>query len=367
MILLTIKHWVIALIFVAYFLVLGGTVALLYIFYNRESSKPHHVNTKCICEHGTPTATCDNSTDPSCWECDEGYHLDNNQCVENICVCPNGTPAKITGDPACTKDQGIICTSCDPGYFLNDDTKQCQACCTCSNGTADKSCSTPTECDCTTTTCVEKCSDCNTGYWKNGDICQENQCTCNNGTASQGTECPENKTEHCESCDKNYDMTSKKTCVAKCTENPGQTWTPWPTHGGEMTCSYCPNHYYVSLRGTPCTLGLVGSNPDKYQSMCSSFDDMVGKKGAFQILSQNQTFSCIGDCVESMDLPEYHGKNDNTDVVGWERVASAGNKPLCRPGKCFYWDKDTNKSYCMFPCYSNYNSSLKPGDSCKAP
>ena len=367
MIVLTVKNWVIALMCVAYCLVLGGTVALLYIFYNQESSKTHHVNTKCVCEHGTPTTTCDNSTDPSCEECDEGYHLDNKQCVENICVCPNGTPATITSDPVCSIDQDTICTSCEPGYFLNDK-KNCQACCTCTNGTADKSCSMATECDCTKPPCIEKCSTCNTGYWKNtSDKCQENQCTCNNGTASQGTKCPENQQEHCESCDKNFDMSSDNTCVAKCTENPGQTWTPWPTQNHKMTCSYCPNHYYVSLNGTPCTLGQVAADPKTYQSMCSSFDKMVGKTGAFQIVPQNQKFSCRGHCVGTGDLPTYDNKNDNTDVVGWESVSSAGNKPVCRPGKCFYWDKDTNKSYCMFPCYSNYNSSLKPGDSCTAP
>lgn len=338
MIVLTVKKWVLAVSVVAYVVIVAIVVTLLLVFDKHGSSRG---SITCQCPNGTPATTCSNPNESRCAKCDVGYHLDENQlCSPNICFCPGGTPATGT---ACTKDQATICSSCKEGYKMVDQT--CQLICTCKNGIPKDSCDYP-----------ETCATCNTGYHLDQDnnTCVQNTCKCvdsdNNpaGTPATGTKCIEDKGNMCSKCNDGYDMQSDKTCKSKCVDLPGQTWTNWPTHlNNPSGCSLCPHHHYVSttsgLPDKPPTLSQVAQNPSKYQYMCASFDKMLVKDQAFKIVPQTQVHTCSGQCVRSFT-------GENSDVGGWDSTNT------CWPGMCYYRDNDTNKDYCMYPCYSQSNS-----------
>ena len=56
---------------------------------------------------------CPTSGDAKCTSCDDGYHLEGLQCIENQCTCDNGVGATGTD---CPTHGSVKCTSCDDGY-----------------------------------------------------------------------------------------------------------------------------------------------------------------------------------------------------------------------------------------------------------
>ena len=65
-------------------------------------------------EGGDPSqvaSPCETNLQVNCVACDLGFHLSNEACVENQCVCANGTPA--TGGPNCPIDGEVGCDACD--------------------------------------------------------------------------------------------------------------------------------------------------------------------------------------------------------------------------------------------------------------
>ena len=194
--------------------------------------------------------------------CNTGYFRGpNGNCVQNICVCPNGTPA--TG-PDCTTNNATKCSKCNTGYNLNAD--NCvQNICVCPNGTP------VSGVDCTTNNAI-KCSKCGPGFHLVGDSCQPNpQCssyTCPSGrqyksnykeidcqTATcQDTECCDPIPQPtCDSftCPKNSTLkknTGVITCAGKsCTDNDCCTQNQKPTCFGDNM--KCPTNFYLKSNG----------------------------------------------------------------------------------------------------------------------
>ena len=70
--------------------------------------------------------------------CDTGYHLEDTSCVENQCVCTDGSGNSIgqgaSGTDCGTHDTEICIESCNEGYNLQD-TSCVENQCSCDNGT----------------------------------------------------------------------------------------------------------------------------------------------------------------------------------------------------------------------------------------
>lgn len=93
-----------------------------------------------VCANGTIQVVNKRTQDNECISCNPGYTLDKNkkQCMKNICLCPNGVPAgmkrvsanskQLIPDPTtqalCKKNNSVVCNTnekCNPGYDLLND------------------------------------------------------------------------------------------------------------------------------------------------------------------------------------------------------------------------------------------------------
>ena len=239
----------------------GGTSA-------RGDNCPENGFEHCVSCNGNRKLSVNNRCD----ECQPGYYMDNNACVENQCTCSNGVGN--TG-VACATDGTQSCASCNTGSYGNlcDQTNQCvcpngaaatgtgcysngatlcvsctlgydfvqsESCDVCQDGYAYKSTTETTcvvkECTCAhgqasfNTTCPThgqedcvscdigysgvQCDVCIEGYHKEGNDCIVNQCTCAHGVATTNTSCATHNTESCASCDTGYSGAQCDVCVA---------------------------------------------------------------------------------------------------------------------------------------------------------
>lgn len=93
--------------------------------------------------------------------------------------------------------------------------------------------------------CID-CAECPNGQYlnncgdKNQGTCTENICNCDNGIPSQGTDCPENGTNHCISCESGYQL-NNPTCSPCDTLKPdNSTYVP-------NTCEWNCNEDYTKI------------------------------------------------------------------------------------------------------------------------
>jgi len=134
-----------------------------------------------------------------CKNCHKHYHLVDDDCIRNTCVCVNGRPKEW-----CEIHDGTACNGCDPGY-----TQEGSGCrkarCRCNNGNP----VSPTDCPYEN---AHICKSCHRNYRKQNDGCVwAYTCTCKNGRARWGTTCPSNG-ENCYSCSSGYVKQGSK-CV----------------------------------------------------------------------------------------------------------------------------------------------------------
>ena len=104
-----------------------------------------HVNNRCTtyggtCANGTIQVVNKRTQENECISCNPGYTLDKNkkQCIKNTCLCPNGVPAgkkrvsptsnQLVDDPStqplCNKNNSVVCNTkekCNSGYDLLND------------------------------------------------------------------------------------------------------------------------------------------------------------------------------------------------------------------------------------------------------
>ena len=77
-------------------------------------------NLKCVdcrCENGIEHSSCSIDS-PKCKECNFGYYLKDDQCIQNICTCDYGVASSLCAA------EGVSCASCFTHYDLNND--QCK-------------------------------------------------------------------------------------------------------------------------------------------------------------------------------------------------------------------------------------------------
>ena len=273
----------------------------------------------CTCPNGTPTVTggigstlCDTNGQIDCSACDTGYTISATaalgsaqNCIANICTCPNGVVATGT---ACTSHGARICASCSNGYHPEGTTcipwsGSCangaliaQAsriednhCGSCSSGytLSSKSC-VANSCaasgnvansdkagdgSITGTTGTSLTVTCNTGYTGSGTVtcgtnglfntvsCIANTCTCPNGTptiasGSAGTLC-DTATVDCSRCNSGYAISataaaaSAQTCVAYGGSCSNGNSISQPLRTLDNHCGSCNAGYRLS--GTTCS------------------------------------------------------------------------------------------------------------------
>ena len=136
-----------------------------------------------------------------CASCDDEYHLDGIECVENAYTCANGDRA--AGSPNTHNLQQ--CTACDSGYELTAEnlcvgstdtmTMTTTASHTCDNGTPRDG--APTEGDASCVACLE-------GYVLENNACRQAVYTCANGIPTSGTPGAIADVVSCDQCDSGY-------------------------------------------------------------------------------------------------------------------------------------------------------------------
>ena len=244
----------------------GGTSA-------RGDNCPENGFEHCVSCNGNRKLSVNNRCD----ECQPGYYMDNNACVENQCTCSNGVGN--TG-VACATDGTQSCASCNTGSYGNlcDQTNQC----VCPNGAA----ATGTGCYSNgATLCVsctlgydfvqsESCDVCQDGYAYKSTTettCVVKECTCAHGQASFNTTCPTHGQEDCVSCDIGYSGVQCDVCIegyhkegndcivnqCTCAHGVATTNTSCATHNTE-SCASCDTGY----SGAQCDVCVAGYHKD---------------------------------------------------------------------------------------------------------
>ena len=177
--------------------------------------------THCPCFHGKGAAVEGYCKKNNCASCDEkeGYALHtlgegdkkHGFCREKTCNCTDGTPE--VGNK-CPKIGEIKCAKCDSKYWhFNVTAKGCSPRpCTCDNGVAAKG--KAGLCDKGADGKVkEACTSCNDGYYRNDEgVCKEKQCDCPHGTAAKGKGktpkdgCIQSGSLQCTECEAGYHL-----------------------------------------------------------------------------------------------------------------------------------------------------------------
>ena len=203
----------------------------------------------CICHNGTPVAgdACHSDGAEVCHSCNDSHFLNEGKtCSANVCTCSNGSPAS---GAACLSNSQHSCESCDEGFELADDgfcvviavpilpkeTKRAHVC-TCSHGEAVTSENCPTD-------GANICETCHSGHFLNeSKVCQQNQCRCPNGIPQSGKDCAEHDSLGCNWCDSGYDKIDNE-CVLKeciCLHGAAAIGEDCP-ESGESYCIGCSN------------------------------------------------------------------------------------------------------------------------------
>ena len=159
-----------------------------------------------VCSSTSTAQRCD--AHQGCVADADGSYPCEAECNTSCCFCTHGTVASSTDCP--TKQSsgqmvgGEVCAECDSGYVLNKSqvcvkASPSQKTCTCANGTAATGDACPTD-------NTQKCSTCDPGYHLDDIACAANQCQCANGEPATGEQCTSNGAEVCASCYAGYTL-----------------------------------------------------------------------------------------------------------------------------------------------------------------
>ena len=151
---------------------------------------PSCIKKQCKCSHGTPVDFCEDETIEDCKICDDYYHFQtitpingaqiySKECVPNVCVCALGKRA-WSGDQDAEK---LVWENAG-----NPVTEKCRV-----HG-ADQ---------------CRKCSGAHLRLVLPAGICATNVCDCEYGSPKVDTECHDNDSNSCASCNKYYHMANK--------------------------------------------------------------------------------------------------------------------------------------------------------------
>eukprot|EP00928_Gymnodinium_smaydae_P054119 TRINITY_DN3794_c0_g1_i1.p1 TRINITY_DN3794_c0_g1~~TRINITY_DN3794_c0_g1_i1.p1 ORF type:complete len:3080 (-),score=568.50 TRINITY_DN3794_c0_g1_i1:116-9355(-) len=204
---------------------------------------------ECKCYHGTPAVYtgCPAIGEPLCIACDPGFTLDEDgECEANVCVCAYGdeVDGAATGE-ACTEMNANICVDCNAGYFLEEETCL-ENICTCQDGTGGVGLDCPRHED-------VHCTSCNPGFTLTEEFtCQENVCRCDNGLAAEGELCEEDDLLLCTACEVGFYLNDEAACEeneCKCEHGTAAIGEACPKNGDAM-CVKCEGGY--ELRDGEC-------------------------------------------------------------------------------------------------------------------
>jgi len=219
----------------------------------------------CTCADGTANnVTCLEDGFNNCTACDPGFHLQDTDCVADVCVCNDAT--KIVGSN-CSEHNGEACVACPATQHAESGTCVDNVC-TCAHGqTRQNSCMEHH---------TEQCVTCDVGYRNNGtDIYRSNgtvdgsngafcvpyaNCTCTHGTPASG--CTQEGEHRCALCFDNYTLVGERcelTETARCRCVHGS-----PTYN----CRYTPFNTTVLHQCQACDTGFfLNTTTDQCQRM----------------------------------------------------------------------------------------------------
>ena len=228
--------------------------------YNLEASEKYWNSTNeclsntCNCEFGQPVVNnldangritdnpvkCYELDKNICATCDPFYHLEGENCVENVCQCDNGVPV---ANQDCETDGMNKCLegACDK-YFHNDENYCVDNICACVNGEnaigkddecEDHSVGQPLDCiaDNGQKHCTCKPNSCDHGYYYLNERCNEIECHCIDGDKLVNTACAlewdysdkiADKPYGCESCNDYFHLDDRYCNSTECFCQHGQ-------------------------------------------------------------------------------------------------------------------------------------------------
>ena len=218
----------------------------------------------CVCENGEPISdtNCSNHEGNECQSCLDGYHLEDMVCAINFCYCEYGV--SVSNGEDCITHGSHFCSECDEYYHINSQTSICEGnVCVCENGTAvnDRICKAhgANECD----ACIE-------GYHLENGSCVINTCFCANGTPS--ATCLSDNSHDCASCDAGFRtqiFNGFTTCIElPCHKNIENCLICSDTSNN--ICETCQFYYSPTPSGNSCKKNVCTCNGGTATSKCKN-------------------------------------------------------------------------------------------------
>jgi len=226
--------------------------------------------------------------------------MEHGKCHRNHCTCSHGVAA--TG-PLCLQHRLEVCATCKVGYHTvtgNDEntgrlTVSCvENKCTCENGAAAVSVSTPA---CHTNN-KEICTMCDDGYDMGTDhICRMKNCQCDHGFGTRFTECEVHGSQNCKECSPGYHLTTQDV-VLRNTQRcrlSSQTQAPFDCDAGydkrHTGWSLLKKDWCCRNKGVACMASEVSGN-----LACSKhFNEMECKMIGCCKYEHGRCHSAVGD------------------------------------------------------------------------
>ena len=237
--------------------------------------------------------------------------------------------------------------------------------------------------------CLE-CTTCPNGQYLDGcrdrqqGTCVDKSCICNNGEASNGTQCPNQRDEHCQSCDINYQLVNN-TCVKCEPEKPANSSynrdsCDWYCNDGydningeclikcpsgqkrnsNNTCEPCGEDYYktgenTDTECTPCSPMSTTSNNDDVaisEDDCKAKPGYIKEGGKYRLLKGYRERSPESGHIVGCEY-NYNYKYEDVDVDGQDITSQC--VPCEDLGIKGYYDQNETPNDCSnIVCNSLY-------------
>ena len=251
----------------------------------------------CLCENGEPISdtNCSNHEGNECQSCLDGYHLEDMVCAINSCYCDYGV--SVSNGKDCIIDGSHHCSECDEYYHINAQTSICEGnVCICENGE-------PVNNRICKSHAANECDACIEGYHLEEGLCAINNCYCANGIPNFN--CIFDKGHDCTSCNPGFTIqvfNGFRTCIElTCPENIENCLIC--SKYSNRVCEVCENYYSPTLSGNSCQKNVCTCNGGTVVSNCEvdGTEHCVSCDNGNVLIKEDNTCSLPDDSSSTID------------------------------------------------------------------